>query len=1008
MDEQYIIDLKVKTPGVVPATKKIKALEAEMAKLDKTSESYKQKQIEIGRVQNAAGQSTKKLGSTVNDAKGSIGGLSKGLGNSSVLLGGFAAASAGAATAVVALSKEVIAIEKEFTKLQKTVGRTSGLVGTQLDKATASVSALSKTFGKDTAEINKAASTFSKQTGVSFTEALGLIEKGFLQGADANGNFLDTLEEYPVQLRNAGFAAEDFIKVITQGIDSGIFSDKLLDAIKEADLSLKEQTKSTRDALVNAFGATFTDDILKKIRTGEITTKDALNRIAEQSEKVSLSRQQQAQLTADIFKSAGEDAGGYAKVMDQLTKAQNRNINSLDELGLVQRRQLELQKELALESVRLSDNLDGLSLNLDNIWTNIKTTGLDALNDLIEKLTSAGKLIRQIQDNTNKLIESGDKVAITSAITETQESIALLKEQRKKAEDVGDAVIVTRNAIKAAAEALGVESAFSKQLTTTEIDTIVAEQEAALAKLKKSLSEIGKPPPVIPDPIIPTDKTIKELAKAKKAVIDYTKEFNKLKKSFEDNFESQRLEAQKQFLTGLITEEELQLRLFALNQQEKDVLITITQNKKEQAKTGDEALEIAGLTVDKLKEQSEELDRQLDKRRQLRDDELSIRDSSFDTRVSELRIEEETAVQEVLTSTSITGEEKRQEALDAVRKRFAEKQRQLSIEGIQQQIADAQKAANDLQASIGPTFDGELSIADSEKNAELAEYIAKIQQLKAELGLLNTQQLEANRKLETEPEVTLVERAEQYNGYIQSITQGLQEAVQADIAATDAKLNAQEARIQAGIALAEQGNDELLNQELERQEKLLEERERFANQEKAIAAIQVAANLAVAVAKAAAEGGGIGSIATIATVLGAVGVGLASISGLVAGAFADGVINFQGKGTERSDSNIVAISKGESVITAKGTKNASKMLTMINEGKLSDSDYLTAGLDLEPIQTTNQIIDMRNELNEQIALNKELLEEFRSFDKKISFSSKGMIDYTRTKNKITTKLKTNG
>ena len=120
--------------------------------------------------------------------------------------------------------------------------------------------------------------------------------------------------------------------------------------------------------------------------------------------------------------------------------------------------------------------------------------------------------------------------------------------------------------------------------------------------------------------------------------------------------------------------------------------------------------------------------------------------------------------------------------------------------------------------------------------------------------------------------------------------------------------------------------------------------------------------------------------------------------------FADGVIDFKGKGTERSDSNIVAISRGESVITAKGTKNASKMLTLINEGKLSDSDYLTAGLDLNPIQTVNQAIDIRNELNQQIALSAELLDEMRNFYTKIDFTDKGMEQYVQTKNKRITKI----
>lgn len=52
--------------------------------------------------------------------------------------------------------------------------------------------------------------------------------------------------------------------------------------------------------------------------------------------------------------------------------------------------------------------------------------------------------------------------------------------------------------------------------------------------------------------------------------------------------------------------------------------------------------------------------------------------------------------------------------------------------------------------------------------------------------------------------------------------------------------------------------------------------------------------------------------------------------------FAKGVENFQGKGTETSDSNLVRISKGESVVTAKGTQNYSGLVTAINKDNVQE------------------------------------------------------------------------
>jgi len=59
-----------------------------------------------------------------------------------------------------------------------------------------------------------------------------------------------------------------------------------------------------------------------------------------------------------------------------------------------------------------------------------------------------------------------------------------------------------------------------------------------------------------------------------------------------------------------------------------------------------------------------------------------------------------------------------------------------------------------------------------------------------------------------------------------------------------------------------------------------------------------------------------------------------ALAAVIAGAFKEGVENFQGKGTETSDSNLVLISRGESVVTAKGTKQYKGLATAMNEGKV--------------------------------------------------------------------------
>ena len=75
-----------------------------------------------------------------------------------------------------------------------------------------------------------------------------------------------------------------------------------------------------------------------------------------------------------------------------------------------------------------------------------------------------------------------------------------------------------------------------------------------------------------------------------------------------------------------------------------------------------------------------------------------------------------------------------------------------------------------------------------------------------------------------------------------------------------------------------------------------------------------------------------------------------AISSSVAGAFADGVEDFKGKGTGTSDSNLIAFSHGESVVTAKATKQYSGLVTAMNKGLVDDyvNEMIMPDLDARP------------------------------------------------------------
>lgn len=254
--------------------------------------------------------------------------------------------------------------------------RALGVEAENLAKVRSEIEATAETFDKSFDEIATKANSLSKTYGISISEANQVIAQGLADGGAQNEEFLDSIGEYDEFFARAGYSAQEFVNIINTGYDLGIYTDKLPDALKEADLALKEQTDSTREALENAFGASFTNSVLQRISNGTITTKQGLEEIAEASNKANLSQQQQAQLTADVFKGAGEDAGGALKIFEAVGKAATRE---LDATAKAQLELVDANERLNKAQADLFE-IEGFS----DIWTSIKTVAVDALASVLE------------------------------------------------------------------------------------------------------------------------------------------------------------------------------------------------------------------------------------------------------------------------------------------------------------------------------------------------------------------------------------------------------------------------------------------------------------------------------------------------------------------------------------------------------------------------------------------------------------------------------------------------
>jgi len=105
-----------------------------------------------------------------------------------------------------------------------------------------------------------------------------------------------------------------------------------------------------------------------------------------------------------------------------------------------------------------------------------------------------------------------------------------------------------------------------------------------------------------------------------------------------------------------------------------------------------------------------------------------------------------------------------------------------------------------------------------------------------------------------------------------------------------------------------------------------------AKRDKLLAVFNVLADTPAAIVQGLSQGGPAGAVLAA----GIAAVQLATALALDIPQFKKGVIDFQGKGTETSDSNLVMISKGESVMTAKETRRFKPVLEAIRKDKFDE------------------------------------------------------------------------
>lgn len=256
----------------------------------------------------------------------------------------------------------------------------TGKSGDDLKAFRNEVQAVADSFNADFRETLIATNALSKQFGISANEALQLVKDGFLAGGDANGEFLDTLKEYPAYFKEAGISADQFVAIVTQTNKMGIFSDKGVDAIKEANLRLREMTTATATAL-DGIGIS-SEQVQKDLQTGTKTTFDVIQDVSAKLAELPDNAATVGAAIADIFGGPGEDAGlQYLRTLKDISTNMDEVKGKAGVLAQLQEEQLQSQIEL---QNALSGLFDATGGNFETLTTQAKVFVNQGLTAIIK------------------------------------------------------------------------------------------------------------------------------------------------------------------------------------------------------------------------------------------------------------------------------------------------------------------------------------------------------------------------------------------------------------------------------------------------------------------------------------------------------------------------------------------------------------------------------------------------------------------------------------------------
>jgi hypothetical protein len=270
-------------------------------------------------------------------------------------------------------------------------------------------------------------------------------------------------------------------------------------------------------------------------------------------------------------------------------------------------------------------------------------------------------------------------------------------------------------------------------------------------------------------------------------------------------------------------------------------------------------------------------------------------------------------------------------------------------------ISFARQAETAKRIAAEETLKAQIAIAQAEVKLaaqtgeifgkEAQDARAELLRLQTELAQLNNEQFTANIDIKVDEQSaaeakekvkqTVLQIADFAQTIANQVTEFAKSSNDQTIASLDKSIETQKGLLDQLLNNVDTANVEQVRLEQERLDKLNAEREKAKNKEAIIAQAQIAINLALAVARAVAEGGGLASALTVAAALSAAIFGFIQARQAAANAYADGTMFVDDSRAPQGTDTIPAmLDRGESVFTKRKTKQYNPMLRAIFNGSI--------------------------------------------------------------------------